>query len=86
MAGMNRTHAAAGPDGCPCQPAPKCGTFTATLVRQIAKLGGDVTPFVPPHDGGTSRPAQRDDERAATRDDQEAARSGRTPSDGVATS
>jgi len=23
--------------------------ITATLVRQIAKLGGDVTPFVPPH-------------------------------------
>ena len=48
MAGMNRT----------LRPevqtvflpaSPEVRHITATLVRQIAKLGGDVTPFVPPH-------------------------------------
>lgn len=48
MAGMNRT----------MRPqvqtvflpaSPEVRHITATLVRQIAKLGGDVRPFVPPH-------------------------------------
>ncbi|OCW58219.1 pantetheine-phosphate adenylyltransferase [Hoeflea olei] len=46
MAGMNRTMA---PDIITVfAPAyPESRHITATLVRQIAKMGGDVTPFVP---------------------------------------
>lgn len=48
MAGMNETMA---PDlqtvFLPASPAVR--TITATLVRQIASMGGDVTPFVPSH-------------------------------------
>lgn len=29
--------------------SPQTRPITATLVRQIARLGGDVSPFVPPH-------------------------------------
>ena len=48
MAGMNGTMA---PDvQTVFLPAsPQTRPITATLVRQIARLGGDVSPFVPPH-------------------------------------
>lgn len=48
MAGMNGTMA---PDiGTVFFPAsPAVRPITATLVRQIAKMGGDVSAFVPPH-------------------------------------
>ena len=46
MAGMN---AAMALSSRPCaSPPPLAGGITATLVRQIAAMGGDVSAFVPP--------------------------------------
>jgi pantetheine-phosphate adenylyltransferase len=48
MAGMNRTMRP-GVQTVFLPASPEVRHITATLVRQIAKLGGDVTPFVPSH-------------------------------------
>lgn len=48
MAGMNGAMAP-GVQTVFLPPSPDVGFITATLVRQIAAMGGDVSPFVPQH-------------------------------------